>query len=1441
MGKKLLCGLGLLCLAVALHAQKQQQHWFEVRHQPGATFTDVQQAFQKEWGSKEQDMLRERRQRKSRKGDDAEEEAGGYFMYKRWEWFYAPRVYPSGDLSLPSTSGERFQQYLNTNTQAHAQQNGAAMRINNSSAQISNWSFVGPTGAPGGGGAGRVNAVRCMPGNNNILFACTPAGGLWKSTNNGGSWTNLTDFLSVIGAADVVIDPTNTNTMYLATGDGDAGDTYSIGVLKSTDGGITWNNTGLTWNVSQQRQLSKLLIDPTNPNIIYAGGTAGIWKTINGGASWSQATGNGVKDMEFKPGHPNTIYACGTKFYRSTNSGANWSIISTGLPVSSTLSRMAIGVTAADTNYVYVLAGVASSYGFAGLFLSANSGTSFIQQSSSPNVLGWDPNGNDTDGQAWYDLSIAVSQTNKDHLVTGGVNIWESIDAGQSWSLNAHWYGGGGAPYVHADIHALDFKPNSNTDILAGCDGGVFGTTNSGNSWNDLSSNLCIAQIYRMGLSASDATELITGHQDNGTNLKVNTTYDEVIGGDGMDCFIDWNNNNVMYGELYYGDFNRSTNGGASFQGITNGLNGSAAWVTPWAQDPQVANTLYAGYEQVFKSTNQGNSWSQLGTLSGGGELVDVEAAPSNNQYLYAARNGQVFRTNDGGTTWVNVTLGIPVSSGQITMLAIAPYDPQTCYVTLSGYSAGDKVFVTHNAGANWSNISNGLPNLPANAVCCVPGSGSDAVYVGMDVGVYYRDNNTGGWVPYFTGLPNVPVFDLHIFKPTMTLRAATFGRGVWETAVDVSVLAPLAQFTASSTVVCPGTQIQFTDQSTNSPTSWNWSFPGGTPSTSTQQNPQVTYANPGVYAVTLIAANANGSDAEQRTAYITVTGAQAPLIEGFTSSTFLPSGWTAVNVANQNAYWQRSSTTGHNSTDAAYFNNLNNNVNGAQDEMHTESINTTNYGTLTLGFDVAYARYNTSRTDTLEVLISTDCGTTWTSIYLKGGSTLATVPNQTSAFTPTNSQWRVESVNLNTYAGQSSLLFSFRNRGHNGNYLWLDNINIAGTANAAPIAAFSTSPACENTLINLQDQSAGAPTSWSWDLTGGTPSTSTSQNPQVTYPAGTYTITLITGNSFGNDTVSQQITVPGSPVANAGTDASVCSGGYVQLQATGGGTYSWSNISQLNNAYIANPVAHPTTSINDFVVTVTDSNGCSDNDTVHVSLMALPTLSIAGPGAICPGDTVQLIASGNGITSYDWQPSAFVTPTNNDSVLVFPAASTTYTITIVDTNGCSNIVNRYVSLYPPVATPTISVNGNVLTSSLAAAYQWYLNGVLIPGATSQSYTAIAQGFYTVVVFAGTGCSSSASASVLISVHDPLPPVTAFDIYPNPNDGHFQVSFTADKRDDYSVAIEDVLGRVVYSETLDRFRGDYKHTFDLTAEGNGVYMIIVRDAQQQSVRQLIVH
>lgn len=686
----------------------------------------------------------------------------GYKQFKRWEWFMESRVFPSGDLVSPRFRA--FDEYQKVKDDRHSMDKASSIN--------GNWTSLGPQQWTNGNsgynpGLGRLNVFVRDPNNSSTFYVGAPDGGLWKSTNSGTTWASISDDLSQLGVSGVAVQPGNSNIIYMLTGDGPGAvssiwpSIHNIGVLKTTNGGTTWNPTGLTFTAPNSSRGYRLVMSPGNNQILIAATNSGLYRTTNGGTTWTNVqTSTSWRDIVWHPTNNNIVYATRVGgFWRSTNAGATWTQVTSGLTSS---GRMQVDVSANQPNWVYVQNQSGQ------IFRSTNSGVSFSLRGT-----------RNVGGSPSYAMDLAVSQTNANILDVAGLDHWQSTNGGTSWTQIGDWYEpstGGALEYVHADHHYLVYYGST----LYSCnDGGIYRRA-TGGSWTDLSTTLRITQYYRFGGSKTNANLIYLGAQDNGSNRwQSATNYTHVFGADGMEAAVDPNNNNTVYINSQSGGLRRSTDAGANFTSIAPS---GGQWVTPFEIDPNNSNTIYfGGTSSIYKSTNQGTNWTSLSSSAGNRQF---KVAPSNSNIIYAANATSMRKTINGGTSWTTITGTLPVGSAQITYLDISDTDPNDVWVTFSGYSAANKVFQTTNGGTSWTNISSGLPNVPTNCVSYEPGSANDGVYVGNDIGVYYRDNTTGGWVDFSSGLPNVVICELEVFAPGTAgarLRAASYGRGLWE------------------------------------------------------------------------------------------------------------------------------------------------------------------------------------------------------------------------------------------------------------------------------------------------------------------------------------------------------------------------------------------------------------------------------------------------------------------------------------------------------------------------------------------------------------------------------------------------------------------------------------------------------------------------------------
>ena len=800
----------------------------------------------------------------------------GIKQFKRWEYYWENRVDENGNFPPNGYVLEEIERYRNS--QANTNQRYAS--------GSGSWEIVGPVSLPNNGtgqlnGNGRVNCITFHPTDPSTIFVGAPSGGFWKSTDGGATWTDYLNGLVRLGVSSIVVDPTNPNTIYIGTGDRDGGDVPGYGVWRSTDGGVTWSarNTGMGY-----RTINELLMDPNNSNIMLAASSNGyVYRTTNGGASWTLSSFLGInpKDIAYHPTNSNIAYASGTEFHKSTNGGVSWTQITNGVPGS--VQRIAIAVSADEPDWVYLLAGGIN--GLVGVYRSTNSGTSFSTRTTTPNILDYATNGSGNASQAWYDLVIAADPTDANTIYTGGVNLWKSTDGGTNMNCVSYWVGvSGSIDGVHADQHVLEFSPHTN-NIYNGNDGGVYYSTNNGTNWNDISSGLAVAQIYKIGVSQMTENLVINGYQDNGTAISRDSNFITEIGGDGMECIIDPTDDTYMYGALYYGDIRRSTNGGNSFGSIVGSITESGAWVTPYKLDPNNANRMFAGFNNIWRNdaVRTGTTWTQISNFGGTSNIRDLAIAPSNSNIIYASSTfsnsgtGRFYYSSNAlsaSPTWTNLTGNLP-SASTPRDIEIDSSDPTHLFIALN-----NDIYESTDSGNSWTNISGTLPNISLNTIIIDQSSPLDAMYIGMDVGVYYKDNNLIDWVSYSSGLANLEISELEIHYGTDCkgkLFAATYGQGLWISDLkDPGNVAPTACFKANATDGCTGNEFFLTDNSDYTPTSWSWTITPATftfinATSATSQNPEITFTATGNYTVSLTATNAYGSDTTTRTAYISV------------------------------------------------------------------------------------------------------------------------------------------------------------------------------------------------------------------------------------------------------------------------------------------------------------------------------------------------------------------------------------------------------------------------------------------------------------------------------------------------------------------------------------------------------------------------------------------
>ncbi|MFP2996994.1 thrombospondin type 3 repeat-containing protein [Spongiivirga sp. MCCC 1A20706] len=705
------------------------------------------------------------------KDKDHTKKGSGYKPFKRWEYHWSHYADVNGNLPSAKQLWDAFE----------AKQN-STLRPN----PTANWTALGPFEHIAEGnrlrGQGRVNVMAIDPNNADIWYAGAPAGGLWKSTDAGTTWNTTTDNLPQIGVSGIAIDPNDSNIIYIATGDDDAGDSVSAGVFKSIDGGATWNQTGL--NPSNTPNLmNEIYIDPTNSNTLWVATSSGVFKTLDAGTTWNMIRSGNILDLKIKPGDSNTLYAVTrNQFYRTTDGGTTWTRITEGLPDAS--RRLVIDVTPANPNVIYVLSAASTTgFPFQGIYKSSDSGVTFTKTAETDNI-------NESD-QAWFDLAMAVSPTDEDEVYVGCLNVWKSTDGGNNFNVLNSWFRSTPS-YTHADIHMLRFFGST---LFCGSDGGLYVSTDNGSTFADKTEGMAISQFYRLSVSKQDANVIIGGLQDNGGHARSAAgQWRNYHGGDGMDNAIDPNNSNIHYGMTQNGgSLNITVNGGQSLSsqigppqdGTGNNISGN--WVTPLQIDSE--GNLYSGFDALYRLN--GNVWERVSTTIGTNiDEIIIDPNDINNIYII---NGRFLRkSSDAGTSFSVVG----TFDSDISDMVVSSSDSNTIYVTLSNISlestpnSGEpKVFKSTDGGSTYEDITFDLPtNQPIFSIVHQGRDTNNPIYVGTSLGVYRLDDTLTEWEEYFAGLPNVAVTDMEINIDDEVLTVSTYGRGIWQSPIPIQV-----------------------------------------------------------------------------------------------------------------------------------------------------------------------------------------------------------------------------------------------------------------------------------------------------------------------------------------------------------------------------------------------------------------------------------------------------------------------------------------------------------------------------------------------------------------------------------------------------------------------------------------------------------------------------
>lgn len=697
--------------------------------------------------------------------------------------------------------------------------------------KVSSSMFGSLTGRQIGPGtmSGRITAIDAVSNSPRIVYIGTAGGGVWKSTTAGVSFRPVFDkFSQSIGA--LVIDQKNPEVVWVGTGECNMRNSVSIGtgMYKTFDGGTNWKKVGL----DSVERISKIVIDPVNSDIVYVAAPGALWsdskqrglyKTMDGGKTWKKILytdeKTGCADIIVDPKDPNTLYASmwqfrrtgwsfmsggkGSALYKSTDAGKTWKKIQNGFDPenSGEMGRICLACSPSDPKNLYAIA----ESGKTALYATTDGGANWVKKSAGQNVT-WRP---------FYFSVIVVDPLDPKRIYRPSLGMSISSDGGESFK-DASFEGG----WVHSDHHALWIDPNNNNHMLLGTDGGLYQSLDRGNSWS-MFGNLPVSQFYHVTFDTKEPYNVYGGLQDNGSwyapsqsvNGIENKDWTNVGGGDGFWVQPDGSDPNICYSESQGGEINRVNKLTNEYKTIKPyELPGEKKlrcnWNTPIQVSPTNPKTLYFGAQYLYRSHNMGDTWERISPdlttndpkklqqEKSGGLSVDnsgaenhctiftmTESPKDENIIWVGTDDGNVQLTTDGGKKWTNVRMNVPgvPSCTWVSSIDASTYDKNTAFVTFDGHSAGDMktyIFKTTNLGKTWTKIS--TPDMKGYAHKIKQDIVKpDLLFAGTELGLWMSMDAGKNWIQYTAGVPPVAVRDIQVNPKTNDLILATHGRGI--------------------------------------------------------------------------------------------------------------------------------------------------------------------------------------------------------------------------------------------------------------------------------------------------------------------------------------------------------------------------------------------------------------------------------------------------------------------------------------------------------------------------------------------------------------------------------------------------------------------------------------------------------------------------------------
>ncbi|MBL7816310.1 MAG: T9SS type A sorting domain-containing protein [Saprospiraceae bacterium] len=786
----------------------------------------------------------------------------------------------------------------------------------------------------------------------NILYCGTESGGIFKTTDKGVNWTYLTKDYSIKSVQAIKINPTNSNIVFAAE---------SSTLYRTTDGGTSWQT------VYSGSYINEIVIHPTSTNIVMIATSGGIYRsTANGdnGSFTTNVLNQDAHDLKFKTDDPSVVFALAddssekiTKFYKSTNSGASFSVRSNGWLSLNTIDnplsgrapeggRMAVTPANSSRIYAYLIGETkGTDNGHIGLWKTDDAGENWTlvspqvgapYSSTNLNLANYAPTTGGSFWQGFYNLAIMASPTNADHLLLGNLSLYRSTNAGATMTGIGGYVGSTG---IHPDFQAMAAK---GSDAWLACDGGMTYSTDFFAADFQVRQNGVIASDY-WGFGQGWNQDIMVGGRYHNGNAVLSSNYPTgksitLGGGEAPTGYVNPSTNVAYFSDIdaksLPTDFNGSVSDMTNWSKYPN-ESYYAAYSSDAEYDPRYYKHIYLGEgKSLWKSTDNGVTFTELKNFDNGSSecaVRDVEVSRSNPSVIYvhvktAYSDAALYRSADGGATWT--TKAFPVTPnkrhGAISMSAT---DENKLWAIFSNGSNGNKVYQTNDGGTTWTNITSAV--LDGQSLQTVLNqAGTDDVYVGSGNAVFRYSG--GSWSNFSTGLPSKTDCNLlRGYYRTNKLRVSTYGNGIWET--DFAIASPpVAQpMVDKNTTDCGRTIFQFDDYSVaKSDATYSWSF-SPTPqyvSSTTIRNPQVIFGGTGNYSVTLTVTDGNGTSTKSIPNMVTITTDNCALATTPTSTgTFTGSASSYARAsaapnfgASQDftiAFWLKTTTT---SSDAA-------------------------------------------------------------------------------------------------------------------------------------------------------------------------------------------------------------------------------------------------------------------------------------------------------------------------------------------------------------------------------------------------------------------------------------------------------------------------------------------------------------------------------------------